>query len=363
MHYPEGKASIPTAIDPWKEHHHFLKLAALEGLDCPPAATKEQKAVLPPELNERLLEYAGKVAWRNSNRCIGRLFWKQLKVMDLRGAVSADDYFEGLLDHLRYATNNGRIRSVLTVFPAVNQEGLGARIVNHQLIRYAGYRDGQGRILGDPQNLQLTDTAVAAGWKPPAERSAFDLLPVGIQLPGKSVKWYKLPAAEVLQVPIQHPIYSWFESLGLRWYAVPVITDMCFEAAGRRYSCAPFNGWYMGTEIGARNLADVQRYNLLPLVAEKMDIDRNHPSSLWQDRALVELNRAVLYSFQKAGVTIVDHHSASAQFQQFVENERKCGRDFTGDWSWLVPPLSGSTCPLFHQSIDHTIKKPTFSYQ
>ena len=30
------------------------------------------------------LEYGAKMAWRNSNRCIGRLFWESLKVFDQR---------------------------------------------------------------------------------------------------------------------------------------------------------------------------------------------------------------------------------------------------------------------------------------
>ena len=36
----------------------------------------------------------------------------------------------------------------------------------------------------------------------------------------------------------------------------------------------------------------------------------------WRDRALVELCAAVLHSFRKAGVTIVDHHAASPVFHR-----------------------------------------------
>ena len=36
------------------------------------------------ELNEFELSYGAKVAWRNSNRCIGRLFWNSLKIIDCR---------------------------------------------------------------------------------------------------------------------------------------------------------------------------------------------------------------------------------------------------------------------------------------
>ena len=48
---------------------------------------------------------------------------------------------------------------------------------------------------------------------------------------------------------------------------------MRLEIGGIDYPMAPFNGWYMGTEIGARNLADQDRYNLLPKVAEIMELD------------------------------------------------------------------------------------------
>ncbi|OQM44158.1 hypothetical protein B6A27_18230, partial [Anoxybacillus sp. UARK-01] len=30
------------------------------------------------------LEHGAKMAWRNSNRCIGRLFWQTLQVIDVR---------------------------------------------------------------------------------------------------------------------------------------------------------------------------------------------------------------------------------------------------------------------------------------
>ena len=77
----------------------------------------------------------------------------------------------------------------------------------------------------------------------------------------------------------------------------------------------------MGTEIGARNLADHDRYNLLPAVAEMMKFDTSRNGTLWKDKALIELNVAVLHSFKKQGVSIVDHHTAAQQFQQFEKQE------------------------------------------
>ena len=74
----------------------------------------------------------------------------------------------------------------------------------------------------------------------------------------------------------------------------------------------------MGTEIGARNLADADRYNQLPAVAECFGLDTSNERTLWRDRALVELNRAVLYSFDKAGISVGDHHNLGAQFEAFL---------------------------------------------
>lgn len=75
--------------------------------------------------------------------------------------------------------------------------------------------------------------------------------------------WYELPRSLVIEVPITHPEIEAFSDLELKWYGVPIISDMKLEVGGIHYNAAPFNGWYMGTEIGARNLADEKRYDKL----------------------------------------------------------------------------------------------------
>ena len=57
--------------------------------------------------------------------------------------------------------------------------------------------------------------------------------------------------------------FDWFSKLGLQWYVVPAVSNMLFDCGGLQFPAAPFNGWYMATEIGARNLGDVTRYNQL----------------------------------------------------------------------------------------------------
>ena len=119
----------------------------------------------------------------------------------------------------------------------------------------------------------------------------------------------------------------------------------------------------MGTEIGARNLADTDRYNLLPAVADLLGLDRRHPRTLWQDRALLELNAAVLHSYAAAGVTLVDHHSASEEFLRFCAREAAAGRAVSARWDWIVPPISASATRVFHTPMREFPTTPDFHHQ
>lgn len=62
---------------------------------------------------------------------------------------------------------------------------------------------------------------------------------------------------------------------------------------------------------------------LLQIIATKLELDTRTPTSLWKDRTLVEVNLAVLHSYQRHKVTIVDHHTASESFMKHLENETK----------------------------------------
>lgn len=305
------------------------------------------------------LEYGAKVAWRNSNRCIGRLFWDHLSVMDQRNLSTEEEIFAAICRHIEYATNKGKIRPTISIF-AQNSSNNTVRIWNHQLIRYAGYKTEQGMI-GDPDSLKITETCISLGWEPTFGN--FDILPIIIQMNNERPKLFKIPDEIILEVDIKHPDYQWFEDLQLKWYAVPMVSDMSLEIGGISYTAAPFNGWYMGTEIGARNLADTTRYNMLPQIANLMGLDNRSNSSLWKDRALVELNAAVLHSFKVEGVSIVDHHTAAQQFKLFEEKEKVVGRKVTGNWAWLIPPLAPATTHIFHKPYTNDIVKPNYFYQ
>lgn len=320
--------------------------------------------LLSPNSGEEIssLDQCAKEAWRNSVRCIGRRLWAGLNVIDARSLLDPDEIFEALMAHLRKATNGGKIVSVMTVFQEWHPDQPEIRIWNHQLLRYAGYKGPNGKILGDPMNVELTNLAIDLGWRPPVERGRFDLLPIIIQV-GEKLRFYELPKDEVLEVRIRHPKYPFFEQLDLRWYAVPIVSDMIFATGSSLHPCAPFSGFYLGTEIGARNLADRNRYNLLPEIATRLKLDMTTPRSLWKDHALVVLNEAVLNSFDGDGVRIADHHGVSDDFVKFCKQEAKAGREAVAEWSWIVPPISGAATSVFHRNYKKEAVYPNFLLQ
>ena len=306
------------------------------------------------------LEFGARVAWRNSSRCIGRLYWHSLRVHDRREVTAAADIAAESVRHLRQATNGGRIRPVITVFAPDAPGRPGPRILSSQLIRYAGYQAADGIVLGDPANTDITRVARCLGWPGGRPAGRFDILPLLVQEAGAPVTRHELPADEVLEVPIRHPEFGWFADLELRWYAVPVISDMYLDVGGVCYPAAPFNGWYMCTEIGSRDLGDSGRYDQLPVIAKRMGLSTASDRTLWKDKAMTELNLAVLHSFTAAGVTISDHHTESVRFLQHVEREERQGRACPADWTWIVPPAASSTTPVFHRYYQDFDQAPNF---
>ncbi|GAA1676461.1 nitric oxide synthase oxygenase [Kribbella yunnanensis] len=306
------------------------------------------------------LVFGARVAWRNNARCIGRLYWQSLQVRDLRTVSTAGEVAEHCFDHLRVAHNGGKIRPMISVFAPETPARPAPRIWSEQLIRYAGYEQPDGRIIGDPRYRAFTTELLHRGWRPPGSPGDFDVLPLVVETVDDGVRMFELPGSAVHEVSLAHPELPWFADLGLRWHAVPVISNNRLIIGGVSYPAAPFNGWYMGTEIGARNLGDTDRYALVPEIAERMGLDTSNETTLWRDRALVELNRAVLHSFRSSGVSITDHHTESRRFLIHLEREERAGRTCPADWTWIVPPLSGSQTPVFHRYYDSEDQLPNF---
>ncbi len=275
----------------------------------------------------------------------------------MRHLQTEAEIFQTLVEHIKFATNNGNLRSTITIL----NPDLKIRVWNGLMLRYAGYRQPDGSILGDPANVELTEQALKLGWNQ-TSRTRFDILPLIIQIGAGEPQWWEIPPEIIMEVPLSHPRYDWFEELGLKWFALPAVSNMMLDMGGIQYP-TPFNGFYMGAEIGGRNFSDSYRYNMLPIIAEKIGLDCSETMTLWKDLALVELNVAVLYSYKKYGVRILDHHALTASFMQFIDEEQQCGRHVYGDRIWLNPPLSASTTPVYNIEFENRLLKPNYFYQ
>ncbi|EEB12398.1 Nitric-oxide synthase, salivary gland, putative [Pediculus humanus corporis] len=313
------------------------------------------------QLTETELTFGAKLAWRNAPRCIGRIQWSKLQVFDCRQVTTTTGMFEAICNHLKYGINKGNIRSAITIFPQRTDGKHDFKIWNTQLISYAGYKNPDGTITGDPLHVEFTELCMKLGWK--GKGTNFDLLPLVLQSNGHDPDYFDYPPGLVMEVDLVHPQYEWFEELGLKWYVLPAVASMMLDCGGLEFTCAPFNGWYMGTEIGCRDLCDPKRYNICEKVAKKMGLDTRTNSTLWKDKAMVEVNLAVVYSFQKMNVTVVDHHTAAESFMKHYENEQKLRNGCPSDWIWIVPPLSSSITPVFHQELALYHLKPSYDYQ
>lgn len=304
------------------------------------------------------LEYGCQLAWRNSSRCINRLYWRTLKCIDRRDITTNDEMFKAICDHIRFAFNGGTLQaSVLVMNPK-------SRIWTTQYYRYACYEQPDGTLMGDPANQELTKVAMELGWnKAEEERTVWDILPIIVQAdPNEAPAWYEIPDDLRLEVFLSHPNPKYdqaVKSLSLRWFSQPYVSDKTIEIGGIFYRCVPFSGWFMQSEIG-RNLCDIQRYNYIPQIAKliNLDITAAANSQLNVDRLYVEINAAILHSFEKAKIAIVDHHTAAAGFMKFMKAEIKQRGNTPADWVWIVPPLSGGMSSVFHQEMLNYVLKP-----
>ena len=306
------------------------------------------------------LAFGARIAWRNHARCIGRSLWSTLEVLDLRDVTDPDAIAERTFEQMRRADRDGKVQSTISIFPPAGPGASPCFIESDQVLQYAGYIAGS-EVIGDQRNIEITRIARMLGWSPPMEQGPFDLLPLVIRDTHGNRRIYDIPSDVAREVRIRHPDFPAFDKLDLRWYAVPCVSGMILTIGGIDYPCAPFNGFYMATEIASRNFADENRYDMLTPAAQAFGF-ATHASRdvFWKDRTLIELNRAVLHSYQRAGVTIIDHHSASEQYMVFDRRERAAGRPPSADWAWIVPPQASAGCPVFHLPMNDLATVPNF---
>ncbi|MEH0844640.1 nitric oxide synthase oxygenase [Micromonospora sp. CPCC 205711] len=347
------------------EAEEFLALyhdeRRLPGLAARLAEVREEIALTGSYRHTRdELVHGAKVAWRQSARCVGRIRWAGLKVRDRRHVATVAGIVRELAAHLAAGDNGGRIQSVMTVF-APDRPGVGprARIWNDQLVRYCGHRLDDGAVLGDPAQVGMTEAATRLGWRPPPVPGRFDLLPWVIETAHEDPTVVDVPRELVREVALSHPSYPWFADLMLRWHALPVISNMRMRVGGVDYSCAPFNGHYLGDEIGTRNMGDRERYDQLRVVAAALGLDTDQEDTLWREHAVLVINQAVLHSFKVAGVRVSDPHTESELFMKFCEQEERAGRAVHGDWSWLNGSVGWAALhAVHHRYYDTNVPNP-----
>ncbi|XP_041456958.1 nitric oxide synthase, endothelial-like [Lytechinus variegatus] len=313
-------------------------------------------------LTEAELIFGAKSAWRNLPQSRCRIYWNKLQVFDARKVTNSRDMFEMLCKHLLYSTNKGNVRPAITVFPPRKGDGqTDFRIWNSQLIGYAGYRQPDGSVLGDPSNLAFSEVCQTLGWR--SDRTRFDVLPLVLQVNGEDPEVFEIPRELVHEVELSHPELRWFVDLKLKWYSMPSYANFMLDVGGIQFPACPINEWYVASDIANNALCAPKRYDMLRMIADRLGLDVSCTDSLWKDRTLVEMNVAVIHSFQQYGVTIMDHHTSSVEFMKFFASEHEVRQGCPTDWRAVVSPLTASVTSLFHQETLNYQLMPTFTVQ
>jgi sulfite reductase alpha subunit-like flavoprotein/nitric oxide synthase oxygenase domain/subunit/hemoglobin-like flavoprotein len=307
------------------------------------------------------LAFGARLGWRNAPKCIGRIAWDTLLVRDKRHVTSPQEIFRECAEHLKIAANGGIVQSTMTVFaPKKPNERWGTRFWNHQFCRYAGWRQPDGSILGDPSNVELTELLVnRLGWEPPVKKTRFDPLPLVIQMPGGQPYFCEMDRELFAEIQLMHPKYPAFDKLELRWVGIPAINNFNLRIGGVSYCCSPFNGWFLDLEV-ARNL--VERYGLGQEIAEICGLDTSTDTTGWRAVVYQEICQAVMHSFQKGKMSCVDHYTGSTQFLTHVDREKCKGREVPAQWSW-IGGFVGVHCPVWHYEMrDFYLKEAQYLY-
>ena len=99
---------------------------------------------------------------------------------------------------------------------------------------------------------------------------------------------------------------------------------------------------------------------MLEEIARSFGIEPGSGRTLWKDRTMIELTTAVLHSFDSAGMRMDDHHTATEKFHKWTLAEQRRGREVDAEWTWMIPPISASATPVFHQSYRTEERLPNF---
>ncbi|KAL8951351.1 MAG: hypothetical protein Q9222_002670 [Ikaeria aurantiellina] len=189
------------------------------------------------------LEYGLRASWRNARRCIMRSEHEHLVLCDLRRVQSSREMARTIAKGMQEAFNRGHILPTVFVFPPRLPGKRGPMIWNHQIMAFAGYRQEDGSVLGDPANVELTERMIEFGWMPPVVKSRWDFLPLVTMAENDAPYMMELPNELRRTVRITHPRYEkQFGELGLRWVVAPALSRLGFDIGGNQYTASPFIG-------------------------------------------------------------------------------------------------------------------------
>jgi nitric-oxide synthase len=244
-----------------------------------------------------------------------------VRVRDRRHVTGAARIAAEVVTHLTTAAGDGHIVPTVTVFAPDTPRRPGPRIWGAKLPSHAGHLGPDGATTGDRRTIVMTAATRRLGWSVPTA-GRFDPLPIVVVTAGREPMLTPLPETALRHVLLRHPRYPWLAGLDLRWPALDSV-DLggaepgTLDIGGVRYASVIASTWHSGSDIG-RELADPDSYDVLPMLAARMGLDTSCETSLWRDRALVELNAAILYSFRRAGVTVADHHTESSRLRRLL---------------------------------------------
>jgi len=122
-----------------------------------------------------------------------------------------------------------------------------------------------------------------------------------------------------------------------------VVSSLEFHVGGVEFTAAPFVGWFADHEV-VRNFTDKGRYNVLPAVAKSLKLDTSPANECWKEEATLVLNKAIVGSYIKSGISMINHHSMLSEFMQWYELEKKTRGYCPGNWKWIIPPVGASLC-------------------
>jgi len=305
------------------------------------------------------LQQGCRIAWRNTPKCANRKFWNTLEVLDKRHATTSAEMYQACVEHMMRNIRDGASKSYVTVFSPVDPStGRGPRIWSDQLVRFAASFHDE-KIIGDPANLGFTEMVQRRfGWTHNSQEP-FEVLPLVLQATDEEEpSFFPVPTHCAPLVNIWHPDFPFLAGLDMKWCAVPQVSNIVLDLGGLRYSATPFNGWFASTEV-VRDLADENRYNMLPAIAQGMGLPMDGDRSLWKDQTLVALTRAVVHSFAHADFAMVDHHTMIENFYDWYKDELRGRGYIPGNWKWLIPPISSSQCRAYlnlNKMTEYTLK-------